>query len=1114
MANIWTVANNYTLGNLAERVRIEAGELSFPVATGATVKHIAGNLPNGMRIDGTDLVGTPSEVQLDKRYRFVIRATLNDQIEDRTLVVNVDGPDTPIWLTQEGLISISDSNNLFVLDSEFIDYQLLAIDPDISAGQTLNFYIASGDGTLPPGLELTPDGKIKGVVEPLLALDKRAQSGGWDTSSYDVYPNDFAINSDNGFDSYFYDNVLFDYATDSKTPKKLNRYYSFRVSVSDGISEPVATRKFQIYVVGDDYLRADNTIMKVANGVFKADNTNVRTPKFLTPSDLGYKRADNNITLYVEVLDSNTIEGNVLFSLEEFNDDGTPCVLPAGCKLGPVSGEITGYVPYQPAVTEEYKFTIKATRYTNDVDFAFITATVYEDTLAGNRSFKIYKLPRNVQDGIQLNDGIDDLNDLRGEAIELFGQGYLVESVDGSNEDYDILTLSTPLLAKAELVASKNSVPEAKGFYVNTTTQYTKTAFIGQTLRYSDNEVYTVENIYPYKHWRITSNDFNIGVSLTAADVTTLQSETLSQQITRIFQGTDLPVTVLQADRNHIEFIAPATAKTIEARIKKIFYPDEQLGGNSALTYTLVDTGNDFVVLDRTLLLGREFIVDQRIGLALTADDFFEKSLITQANQDITNPETNKTFTVNIIGEIDSTIKWLSPANLGEIKANYISTLRVEAQSTVPDAKMLYSITNGNLPNGLRLTYTGEIIGKPLQYGNISEPGLTLFDSGNTVFDTNTTTIDRQAKFTVKAQDRFGYSAIEQEFTIDVVDTDDKLYSNLYIQPLVQPQIRNDFQLFVNDPDIFPPESIYRPNDPNFGIQQKIKMLAYAGIETKLIDEYVAKSAKWHKRRKLHIGDVKTAIAKNPGTNDIVYEIVYLEIVDPKDKDGKVAKTFSGIIDPVYTADSVSYEFQDDISEINTGSPSVTVDGRFLDPAVTLDGPAQLSITTRNGAQTQAIDNNDIDITLRDSTEENIDITLADSEPLRRRKYDRNTLKSDSDAVVLNDANESLYHITNITNMRESLEQIGASQREYLPLWMRTGQDNTIKELDYVPAVPLAYCKPGQSRQVYLNIINALSKGIFDPKTINFEVDRYVLDSAIGISDERYILFANYRYNA
>jgi hypothetical protein len=332
---------------------------------------------------------------------------------------------------------------------------------------------------------------------------------------------------------------------------------------------------------------------------------------------------------------------------------------------------------------------------------------------------------------------------------------------------------------------------------------------------------------------------------------------------------------------------------------------------------------------------------------------------------------------------------------------------------------------------------------------------------------------------------------------------------------LIDPNIRNEFRLFVNDPNIFPTDAIYRPNDPNFGVQQKIKMLAYAGIETKEIDEYVAKAAKWHRRRKLRIGEVKTAVAKNPGTNDVVYEVVYLEIVDPQDKNGEVAKYFGGKADPLLTADSVSYEIEDDISEIATGVPSLIVDGRFQDPLVQLEGPDAIQIDTRLGVVTQRIDDADIDTDLRDGTEVNTDISVPDSEPLRRRKYDeRNTIKSDSDAIVINDQNELLYHVSNITNMRENIEQIGLSQREYLPLWMRTGQENSIAELDYVPAVPLAYCKPGESRGVFLRVQNALRDGLWDPKKINFDIDRYILDSAVGIESERYIVFANYKYNA
>jgi len=42
---------------------------------------------------------------------------------------------------------------------------------------------------------------------------------------------------------------------------------------------------------------------------------------------------------------------------------------------------------------------------------------------------------------------------------------------------------------------------------------------------------------------------------------------------------------------------------------------------------------------------------------------------------------------------------------------------------------------------------------------------------------------------------------------------------------------------------------------------------------------------------------------------------------------------------------------------------------------------------------------------------------------------------------------------------------------------------------------------------------NALTNGEFDFKRINFDVDRYVVDSATGIQDERYIVFPNYIFN-
>ena len=97
---------------------------------------------------------------------------------------------------------------------------------------------------------------------------------------------------------YFQGQVIPNYVYNP--PKKLNRHYDFKVSVSDGLA--IVKRNFTIFVVGEDFLRADNIVVQVATGVFTADNTYVRTPIWITPGDFGFRRANNYVTLFLEVL--------------------------------------------------------------------------------------------------------------------------------------------------------------------------------------------------------------------------------------------------------------------------------------------------------------------------------------------------------------------------------------------------------------------------------------------------------------------------------------------------------------------------------------------------------------------------------------------------------------------------------------------------------------------------------------------------------------------------------------------------------------------------------------------------------------------------------------------
>lgn len=72
---------------------------------------------------------------------------------------------------------------------------------------------------------------------------------------------------------------------------------------------------------------------------------------------------------------------------------------------------------------------------------------------------------------------------------------------------------------------------------------------------------------------------------------------------------------------------------------------------------------------------------------------------------------------------------------------------------------------------------------------------------------------------------------------------------------------------------------------------------------------------------------------------------------------------------------------------------------------------------------------------------------------------------------------------------------------------MRTIQDGDVQELDYIKAIPLCYCKPGQADDVLLNIKNRA----FDFKQIDYVIDRYIIDSVTGYSADKYIAFKNDR---
>jgi len=840
MANYWTEKSGKILTTLVEK---QTTTYALPIkseylplsSTGMEISISSGTVPKGMRLQGYILEGTPFEVNKNTKYTFVVRASLNGVIDERTFSIMVTGPDDPIWVTPADLLPVGPNNTFYIIDSAPLDFQLIATDPDTSAGDSIEYFIQEGDGELPPGITLSSSGRLTGIVEPILALEKSANSGEFDSNIYGAFPFDFGVRPDNGFESFFYDTTTYDLSVPSRAPKKLNRFYEFYVSASDGIA--VVKRQFRIYVVGDDFLRSDNTIMKVANGVFTADNSHIRVPIWLTPANFGFRRANNYVTLFLDTLDPNSTLGIITYTLQTTNPDGSASVLPDGLSLDGTNGEIAGLTPYQPAVTKTFTFTVRATR---------------QSAVSNEVSFK------------------------------------------------------------------------------------------------------------------------------------------------------------------------------------------------------------------------------------------------------------DKTFTVSMLGEVESVITWTTSADLGTISSNYISTLSVQATTSVPRANLLYTLQSGNLPPGLSLSYDGEIIGKINSFGSVGNPGLTVFDNNNLKLDGNTTLLDRQFKFTVRVQDHFGYSAITRQFTIKVTDPDNKLYSNIYMQPMMKSVKRQAYESIINNTNLFDSDIIYRPNDPAFGIQKNLRMLVYAGIETKTVNNYVAATSKNHKRKQYRLGQVKSAIAKTPGTQNIVYEVIYVEVIDPSD--AKTKKSFDVFTSNKKTVDEATYNIE--VGSVENLNPSGIFFNTRLQGDVIYQFLPNFVVGTRTGDYN--VNYEPIVVGTRDTG----DITIVPdvvgtSEPFRFRPVPENNVKADNMNIKADGSKETKKYISNITNMRNNIRDLGETELNFLPLWMRTSQPGQIETLGYVKAVPLCYVKPGSSIQV----LNALKNANITFNQFDFDIDRYIIDTTEGVSNEQYILFHNYEYN-
>lgn len=247
-------------------------------------------------------------------------------------------------------------------------------------------------------------------------------------------------------------------------------------------------------------------------------------------------------------------------------------------------------------------------------------------------------------------------------------------------------------------------------------------------------------------------------------------------------------------------------------------------------------------------------------------------------------------YSLSVNGAVDTDIIWLTTSadtvtDLGTINNGATSIFYVAAYN-VSGIPLQYELLNGstsNLPQGLALLPSGDIAGR------VSFDTFAL-DLGTTTFDVTMndlsitgqiaeTTFDMKHTFTVRAFSSNGLVDVSKQFSITVKRVYNEPYDNLYIEAMPPEDDRALIQDLLQNADIFQPDLIYRPSDPNFGKATKIVYNHAFGLTAATYDEYVSSLYENHYWKNLTLGEVKVAQATDPyGT--VLYEVIYTRVID------------------------------------------------------------------------------------------------------------------------------------------------------------------------------------------------------------------------------------------
>ena len=903
---------------------------------------VAGQLPAGVQITSNGLVtgvpqavstvqGVPSEVNEDVISKFVIRAYTYfangavDQLADRTFTLTITGNDPPRFITPPGAFA-NNNTAAFVasfsgttmsvssLTSGSISLGMWVRGPGVEPGTTVVGYI-TGSGTTgtyrvsirqfqtsttctgvvgvyfdgdqvvlqieyedgDPNEEIFVR-QIGGEIPPGLSLSASGLLSGYIAPA----PN---VDEPPGYDLTPSWITPYDFLVSA-----ISRNYQFTLEVTDRKASDIRT--FTIFVYNKDDTTSDDTYI-TADGTFvTADVTNERAPFLINadPSDLGTVRSDNYFAYRFRGQD---YDGE-LFEYTISVDQGLG--LPPGLELDPYSGWYYGFIPDQGLVQIEYSFNIRV-RARTPVVTAVTASTVTAGDFDIGQIYRISSLGTTDWNVVAGTTGVAyNVNDFVQAQATGSGTGTATTCVITCDDtSRDSFVVGSPVTFEGDVIGGLDTDQE-----------------------------YFITAILSISSFQISLTDTVSFVVLTS-DSTTSLLQCVSTNVP-ISQPYPFTLSVTGVVDSEVTWITDSDLGVL------------QNGETSLLKVEAVNVG------------GRELSYRLRPG----AFNELPQALELLPTGEIAGRVTFNTFALDLGSTtFDVTLAETTGQTAISFDSTFVFTVNAYAEDT---AQTLFQVSEIIVQNGgsgyssaptiVFNTPVGATAAQAtgtVQVASGAITGVVITDPGDGYTETATFTLTGAgsgAVLTVVMEPTGSRDAISvfKTFSIRVDRTFRIPYQDLYVLAMPPTNDRAIIQQLLGNQEIFVPEYIFRPTDPNFGLSTMVKYQHAFGLEPETLETYVNSLALNHYRKNLVLGPINTAQARDNNGN-VVYEVVYSSVIDDlvNAQGQSVSKIVSlpySIIDPLDGSTVINSVYPNSL--VNMRDQVIDVVGRITDTVLPL----------------------------------------------------------------------------------------------------------------------------------------------------------------------------------